>query len=53
MGMIGMQPSEFWNSSPQEIHAAIEGFIEFNTGGEDTTPMSKNELHDLMELYPD
>lgn len=51
--MIGMQPTEFWNSSPKEIHAAIEGFKEFHSGGKDSTPMSKNELKDLMELYPD
>ena len=53
IGMIGMQPTEFWNSSPIEIHAAIEGFIEFNTGGKNTAPMRQDELKSLMELYPD
>ncbi len=52
MGMVGMQPSEFWNLSIPEIHSAIDGFIEFN-GGEKETPMQKDELKELMELYPD
>lgn len=52
IGMIGMQPSEFWNLSIPEIHLAIDGFIEFN-GGEKETPMQKDELKELMELYPD
>lgn len=52
IGMMGMQPSEFWNSSLIEIHTAIEGFIEFN-GSEKEPPMQKDELKELMELYPD
>ena len=52
IGMIGMQPSEFWESSPKEIYAAIEGFREFNTS-ENTKPLTTGELDDLMELHPD
>jgi|TARA_A100001015_G_C15031440_1_gene733488 hypothetical protein len=52
MGMIGMQPSEFWNASVIEIHCAIEGFQEFNTSSE-SKPMDRDELEELMELYPD
>ena len=52
IGMMGMQPTEFWNSSPIEIHAAIHGFQEFN-GVENNQPMTKDELQNLMELYPD
>jgi uncharacterized phage protein (TIGR02216 family) len=52
MGMIGMAPSEFWNASVVEIHAAIEGFMEFNTDGS-AAPMRRDELQDLMERYPD
>ena len=52
IGMIGMQPSEFWNSSIIEIHSAIDGFMEFN-GAEKEAPMNKEELNKLMELYPD
>tara|TARA_R100000655_G_scaffold77938_1_gene117266 strand:- start:8931 stop:9083 length:153 start_codon:yes stop_codon:yes gene_type:complete len=50
--MIGMRPKDFWDSSPKEIYKAISGFIEFNTTKKDK-PMSKGELDDLMERYPD
>jgi hypothetical protein len=52
MGMMGMQPSEFWNASILEIHCAIDGFMEFN-GAEKEAPMDKKGLNELMELYPD
>ena len=52
MGMIGMQPSEFWNSSLFEIHTAIKGFREFHAAEPDA-PLSRDELDNLMELYPD
>lgn len=52
MGMIGMQPKEFWDCSVREIHAAIEGFTEFNTSSK-SEPMTKDELDNLMELHPD
>jgi len=52
MGMIGMQPSEFWNSSIIEIHLAIDGFMEFN-GSEQEAPMNKSRLEEMMELHPD
>lgn len=50
--MMGMSPNNFWQSSPIEIYMAIDGFKEFN-GGEKETPMTKDDLHNLMELYPD
>ena len=53
MGMIGMQPSEFWNASPIEVHSAIDGFAEFNSSGEEQAPLGKDELKNLMELHPD
>ena len=53
MGMIGMQPSEFWNASPQEVHSAIEGFSEFHAASSNDEPLDKDELKDLMELHPD
>jgi len=53
MGMIGMQPSEFWNASPIEIHSAIDGFAEFNSSSNEESPLDKDELKNLMELHPD
>tara|TARA_R100000951_G_scaffold32405_1_gene27611 strand:+ start:2307 stop:2465 length:159 start_codon:yes stop_codon:yes gene_type:complete len=52
--MMGMSPNIFWNTSPQEIYLAIDGFSEFNGGKEKKEqPMDKSRLHELMELYPD
>jgi len=50
--MIGWMPEAFWNASFIEAQLAIEGFSEFN-GGEKSQPLSKDELADLKELYPD
>lgn len=52
VGMAGIQPSEFWNLSPHETYEAIEGFMEFNASSKEE-PLDKDELQDLMELYPD
>ena len=54
IGMIGMSPNDFWESSPKEIYRAIQGFIEFNTPSSSSKgTMSRSELDELMELYPD
>ena len=50
--MIGISPKDFWDSSVPEISLAIKGFTEFN-GGKKEKPMSRDELDNLMELYPD
>ena len=52
VGMMGIQPTQFWNMTPREIYLAIAGFKEFH-GVQDTTPMTKDELGKLMELHPD
>ena len=52
MGMIGMQPSEFWSASVVEVHSAIEGFSEFHCDNSQE-PMGRGELEELMELHPD
>ena len=51
-GMIGIRPVDFWDMSPVEMYQAIKGFKQFNTTTAEK-PMSKDELDDLMELYPD
>lgn len=52
LGMMGMQPSEFWNLSPREMWEAIKGFKQFHATTKDE-PMTNEELENLMELYPD
>ena len=52
--MMGMRPTDFWQSSPKEVYMAINGFMEFNSGSEKKEePMTSDRLHELMELYPD
>tara|TARA_R100001460_G_scaffold26423_1_gene53423 strand:- start:2490 stop:2660 length:171 start_codon:yes stop_codon:yes gene_type:complete len=52
LGMMFMSPRDFWNLAPRELYAAVEGFTEFHTS-QTEKPMSRDELDDLMELYPD
>tara|TARA_R110000782_G_scaffold38322_1_gene89947 strand:+ start:129 stop:296 length:168 start_codon:yes stop_codon:yes gene_type:complete len=52
VGMMNMRPIDFWDLSPREMYLAIKGFKQFN-GGDKEQSMNKNELDNLMELYPD
>ena len=52
VGMIGIQPNQFWEMSPIEVNLAIAGFKEFH-GGQKAEPLNKGELDKLMELHPD
>lgn len=52
LGKMRMDPDVFWNMSFHEFYAALDGFIEFNSGGK-PPPLSRDELEDLMERYPD
>jgi len=52
LGKMRMSASEFWDMSLQEFYAALNGFAEFHSGGK-PPPLGKDELEELMELYPD
>ena len=52
LGKMLIHPNVFWDMSFPEFYAAIEGFTEFHSGGE-PPPLTKDELEDLMERYPD
>ncbi len=47
-----MRPVDFWDLSCIELWEALKGFKQFHSA-ESEKPMSKDELDDLMELYPD
>jgi len=52
--MVGISPSEFWSMSPVEIYSAIAGFQEFNGANDSSSsPLERDRLSELMELYPD
>ena len=47
-----MTTDEFWNMTMIEFVSACEGFSTFHSSPS-TEPMTKDELQDLMERYPD
>jgi len=52
LGKMQISPQDFWGMSFPEFYTAIEGFAEFHSGGK-PPPLTRDGLHDLMELYPD
>ena len=52
LGKMQMRPDDFWNLSMMEFHSALNGFADFHSGGK-PPPLSRDELDDLMERYPD
>lgn len=53
LGLMGLPPHVFWAMSLPEWVAAQEGFVERFGGGGASTPLSRHELFDLMQRYPD
>jgi len=49
---MGMRADDFWNLSLYEFFSALNGFAEFHSGGK-PPPLSRSELDELMERYPD
>jgi len=53
MGVLGWPPSEFWQATPYELYAAVEGWQEANGGsGEDKYP-DRESIEDLVVEYGD
>ena len=52
LGKMQIRPDDFWNMSMIEFISALNGFSDFHSGGT-PPPLSKNELEDLKERYPD
>lgn len=53
LGKMQMRPADFWDMSFTEFYAAVEGFAEFHSAGGTPPPLTRDELDDLMERYPD
>ena len=49
---MGFPRDIFWLLSFEELYLAVEGFAEFHSGGK-PPPLTRDELEELMELYPD
>lgn len=52
LGILNLAPAAFWDMSLHEFYAACEGLQEFH-GGKKQNPLTRDELQELMELYPD
>lgn len=52
LGILHIQPDQFWNMSVNELFAALDGWAEAN-GAERNRPLTRSELNSLMERYPD
>tara|TARA_Y100000114_G_scaffold157089_1_gene187026 strand:- start:2604 stop:2801 length:198 start_codon:yes stop_codon:yes gene_type:complete len=52
LGKIRLDPDVFWNMSFSEFYATLVGFQEFHSGSQ-PSPLSRAEMEDLMERFPD
>ncbi|MCH8347376.1 MAG: phage tail assembly chaperone [Proteobacteria bacterium] len=49
---MGWPPQAFWQSTPYEFLAALDGYLE-KTGHRNTNALGKDRLLELMAAYPD
>ena len=52
VGMMGIQPSEFWDMTLYEINLAIKGFREYNSGEKEES-IGSEEFEKLKDMFPD
>ena len=52
VGILHIQPSEFWRMTLPQLNIAIELHNEFH-GGSKVKPLTKDEMEDLMTRFPD
>ncbi len=52
LGTLQISPKEFWDMSFTEFYSAIQGFKSFHAV-ESQEPMTRSDLHNLMDMYPD
>lgn len=53
MGVMGWPPSEFWQATPYELYAAVEGWQEANGGGGEDKYPDRESIEDLVVEYGD
>lgn len=51
-GHMYYSSNDFWSLSLREWQACLKGYIERHRG-DSVDPMTRDELYDLMERYPD
>lgn len=53
VGILHFRPRDVRDMSLAEISAAIDGFTEFNGGGQDAGVPTMEEVEEMMRLHPD
>jgi uncharacterized phage protein (TIGR02216 family) len=53
MGVMGWPPSEFWQATPYELYAAVEGWQGANGGGGEDKYPDRESIEDLVVEYGD
>ena len=56
LGRLGWSPGAFWASTPHELWAAFDGWVEANCTKKDDEPLSDDDifsLKDMMRRFPD
>jgi hypothetical protein len=56
VGVLGLPVESFYSMTMADFWAAFEAFMEFETikaGGQVIEPLSREELNELMEIFPD
>ena len=53
LGVMGLAPNVFWAMTLPEFDAALEGFKEFHCAKEETQPLGRTEMEEMMRRFPD
>ena len=48
LGVLRLAPTDFWAMTPRELSAAYQAFQPLTP-----IPIDQNEMHDLMQRFPD
>ena len=49
MGILQWPPNEFWQATPHDLHAALDGWNESKGGGARLGDDDKAELYELLQ----
>lgn len=52
-GQLRLTPQTFWNISPRELQAALDGFYGDGVERSDALPLSRDEFEALRTQFPD
>ena len=53
MGILEWVPDQFWRSTPWDLSAAFDGWLEKNGHKDTLDPLSREEFEQLKARFPD